>query len=504
MPFAYFPTPMHDELLYSTLARYREALHIPDSCALKERCIGQSQKIVATNLPLPYQFIREVYGEEVDAEEFFLRHTPYPYLACFESAKGRRRLRLSYGELTKRSAGSRGMRHGLVGTSPHKFLLFCPACVERDVKATGQAAWRRVHQLPGVVVCPWHREMLRISRTPTSVLTLQTCPCDPDEGQPLDIELPGEMAYRVAALSLEMLETHRPPLEHSVLAKRIRALAGMEGWEHHTRDTLMTDFAEHVIQSFGPDRRFWGKRDYRQLALRIASTWHNTEMAPTSVAPIYYVAVLASLGRTIQDLFTSPGPDKEASDETIGAAANRRRARWSSKAIAGHKDKYLAFRQANPAATRKEIWHSMVNTRNFLHNHDPGWLERMSPPKVGSRDRGEYDTTIADQVPAIATSLQAVAGPPVRVTQIVIIAELQKVHPLKKNLYGLPLTALALRTSAESVDQFMKRRLLWAIGKHVASGASWNISALRRKSRFPPSWTTAVKSLVAAIHGAAR
>lgn len=43
-------------------------------------------------------------------------------------------------------------------------LRFCPVCARADEEVIGIATWYRVHQLPGVLICPYHAEPLIVNR----------------------------------------------------------------------------------------------------------------------------------------------------------------------------------------------------------------------------------------------------------------------------------------------------------------------------------------------------
>ena len=58
-------------------------------------------------------------------------------------------------------AGDATRRPARIGVMSASFpagerMMLCPACAREDATASGIAAWRRVHQLPGVLVCPRH------------------------------------------------------------------------------------------------------------------------------------------------------------------------------------------------------------------------------------------------------------------------------------------------------------------------------------------------------------
>ncbi|MBD1825693.1 TniQ family protein [Cyanobacteria bacterium FACHB-DQ100] len=54
------------------------------------------------------------------------------------------------------------MRSGIMASTvqPPEWLRFCPLCVQEDTQNFGECYWHRLHQLPGVEVCPDHNVRL--------------------------------------------------------------------------------------------------------------------------------------------------------------------------------------------------------------------------------------------------------------------------------------------------------------------------------------------------------
>jgi len=44
--------------------------------------------------------------------------------------------------------------------STHKYLRYCAQCVKEDAEIYGEAYWHRLHQIPGIFVCPKHRTLI--------------------------------------------------------------------------------------------------------------------------------------------------------------------------------------------------------------------------------------------------------------------------------------------------------------------------------------------------------
>ncbi len=157
----FFPEPYPDELFYSVLARY----HLRSSnSSIKDtlRDLFNSDSVVATidlpshlnklcsNLPL---------GSTLTSSEMLNKHTLYPLFAPFlpeDRAQKIKEMMLSEnGNGIHMSSGV--MASGIKVT---KDLHFCPKCFDEDILRYGEPYWHRIHQVPGVFICPIHNTIL--------------------------------------------------------------------------------------------------------------------------------------------------------------------------------------------------------------------------------------------------------------------------------------------------------------------------------------------------------
>lgn len=87
----------------------------------------------------------------MDTEGMLRRHTMIPFVravvpdSTFLDSDGRRNVST---DVTPKLAARWGA------------LRYCSGCVARDRRKHGFAYWRRIHQLPGVFWCPWHKTSL--------------------------------------------------------------------------------------------------------------------------------------------------------------------------------------------------------------------------------------------------------------------------------------------------------------------------------------------------------
>ncbi|HEX7955916.1 MAG TPA: TniQ family protein, partial [Pyrinomonadaceae bacterium] len=163
----FFPDPLPDELLYSACARYHARAGYRSRESTGFDLFGETRAKVAADLPCNLDTLVATFppGHRHTADGFINRNTMLPFYSPFVPPE-----RLSV--LREDMWGDRGGAvHGRLGilTSEIKVEVFryCPACVEDDRKAFGETYWHRLHQAPGVVVCPVHKVFLESSSIQT-------------------------------------------------------------------------------------------------------------------------------------------------------------------------------------------------------------------------------------------------------------------------------------------------------------------------------------------------
>lgn len=118
---------------------------------------------VPTNLST---FLQQLpMGAEYVADEIIFKHTLFPFFAPFLPPG-----RIQHAITAMISNGGRGI-HNTIGVTASKvkapkFLRFCPQCFVEDEQTFGEAYWHRVHQIPGIAVCPLHVTPLQDSLAP--------------------------------------------------------------------------------------------------------------------------------------------------------------------------------------------------------------------------------------------------------------------------------------------------------------------------------------------------
>lgn len=163
----YFPLPYPDELIYSTIARYIRHHNLVDVYRTKPTSFrldlfGNDCK-PAVDIPVGISYlVNNTTLKNYDSEEeIVFKHTLFPYYTAFAGVKHRDDL--LDGLLGNRNWVTRWNRISIftpVCTS--NSLKFCPSCIKDDTTLRGEPYWHRIHQVPGVHICPTHETYLQI------------------------------------------------------------------------------------------------------------------------------------------------------------------------------------------------------------------------------------------------------------------------------------------------------------------------------------------------------
>jgi len=98
-------------------------------------------------------------------ERFIDNHTLLPFYSPFCPRMRVEQVREDMGG--NNPVGVHG-RLGILAIPRPNQLRFCPLCAQEDKKQFGESYWHRLHQLPGVEVCPTHAVFLENSDAPAS------------------------------------------------------------------------------------------------------------------------------------------------------------------------------------------------------------------------------------------------------------------------------------------------------------------------------------------------
>jgi len=163
----FFPVPYEDEVLYSVLARYHVRSGNISYKATMRDLFGSTSVTAVMDLPSNiHNLVNNMPLNSRYTEEYLIKnHTLFPFYTAFLPPERAERV---FESMKGENGGSIYTRTGIMASSIvlNQYFKFCPACAEEDKLQYGELYWHRVHQIPGVLVCPKHSVPLYNSQIP--------------------------------------------------------------------------------------------------------------------------------------------------------------------------------------------------------------------------------------------------------------------------------------------------------------------------------------------------
>lgn len=160
-----FPNFYEEELLYSTLARYKVRSGNISSKATIAELFGSTTVSAVVDLPSNIEsLVRNMpIGSKHSSEEIIFKNTLYPFYTAFLPPERANSV------LKSMKGNGGGGIHNQVGilASPitaNRSLKFCYECNMENNRKYGEMYWHRIHQIPGVVICSKHKTLLHDSQ----------------------------------------------------------------------------------------------------------------------------------------------------------------------------------------------------------------------------------------------------------------------------------------------------------------------------------------------------
>ena len=161
----FFTDPYPDELLYSSCARYHmKARNVSREPTVRD-LFGNHQTNVAVDFPARIGYLAaQLPVETYSLDQLLDKNTLLPLYSPFMSPQRHREIREAM-----RGNGGREV-YARLGVLTANLLLehlrFCIVCVEDDRRLYRETYWHRIHQIPGIEVCPTHAVFLSDSKVP--------------------------------------------------------------------------------------------------------------------------------------------------------------------------------------------------------------------------------------------------------------------------------------------------------------------------------------------------
>lgn len=154
----FFPSPYHDELLYSILGRYAARSGNTSEIHSITDLFGIRTSNAIVELPSRIDLLIDnmPVNSPYTSEYFIMKHTLFPCYAAFTKPERAEEII----DTMKNGNGAvpyikLGFTTGFL--SLNKYLRFCPKCIIEDEQKYGEPYWHRIHQVFGVFICPVHK-----------------------------------------------------------------------------------------------------------------------------------------------------------------------------------------------------------------------------------------------------------------------------------------------------------------------------------------------------------
>lgn len=159
------PDPYPDELFFSICARYSERKQYPSGRSVVIELFGSTNAIACVSLPshLDHFVAQMPPRSSYSADSIIDNHTLLPLFASFLPPERQNRLRQ---DMRSNSGLALHMCAGIMASRVPlpEWLRYCLQCVKADRKSFGECYWHRIHQAPGVELCPIHKIWLQNSQ----------------------------------------------------------------------------------------------------------------------------------------------------------------------------------------------------------------------------------------------------------------------------------------------------------------------------------------------------
>lgn len=302
-----------DEVVYSALARLRQRMRFLSIVAFMREISGTGSAIPAVDLPSYIEHLASVLSASppITVDQVIAQHTLLPfYLPFLSSERGNELKKIMRGRTRKDIQLVLGYKHSNLPKS--QWLRYCPRCVQEDRERWGECYWHRIHQVPGVEVCPDHAVWIQDSDTPARDLR----PCHEFRSaertvtqcvarllMPDDRGATAILAFAQSAAWLLNASSVSP--DPDALRRRYLALLAERGIATHTNRVHAHHFRHAFLQHY--PQEVLGRLEGEHGALRSGDgVLALVRRVRSSYSPIHHLLMMQFLRQTAESFFAIP------------------------------------------------------------------------------------------------------------------------------------------------------------------------------------------------------
>ncbi len=309
---SFFPDPYPDELLYSVCARYQERVQYHSSRHTIEELFGAGTQTVVVAIPNHLGRLISVLplGHHYTVDRLIDENTLLPFFSPFLEPERITLLR----ENMQGDTGKLAQMHlGFINSSIRlpEWFRFCPLCAEEDKKQLGECYWHRLHQLPGVEVCPVHKVFLANSevRTRSQRLRYELISAENAvevaRSNPLDLSNScHEALLKIAHDAIWLLTKPNLISEFSFVKGRYLYLLKRRGFANYTGIVRVSELLKAFRNYYPAD---FLKLLNCEIDERKKNNWLFALVRPSVKwvqPPLYHLLLIQFLGYTAEQFFT--------------------------------------------------------------------------------------------------------------------------------------------------------------------------------------------------------
>jgi hypothetical protein len=533
---SFFPTPYPDEVLYSVLARYHiRSANLSPKATLKD--LFDTTNVISTvDFPSRIQSLSDklshfkVYTFERLINELTLYRFYSPFLMLGKAETAYNLMR----------SGTRGIIHTKIGIMASSvktpiFLRFCPECFKSDYEKYGESYWRRLHQVPGVLVCPDHFCLLSNSNISISQLNRHSFyPANDESCTPQiqivrftekDINDLVEISREVEWLLCNKVNNGkivdwRKRYASMLIYRNLASLSGrvkqrdLEQFFKERYSFQLLKFLDSSIdfdlstnwlssitrkhrKAFHPIRhilfiKMFGcsLKDFFEETLQQNETFRNSTVIKPSTRKVFndvWKGNLKELISTKKYSLREIARRMNVTTRTINRYAQKLglETYWQKKRYENFNQKRIINTDEIKKQYRQQ-WLSLKKTHKnkgktglrklnpslymWLYRNDKDWMQKNSPQKLKPICKNERVNWEQRDLELLSKAQAACAilfskNPPVRITKSYIGKQLNQKSLVEKHLKKLPKLKDYIEMMSESVEEYQKRRIIWAISK---------------------------------------
>lgn len=438
---------------------------------------------------------------------------------------------------------SMGMVASRIGGN--NIFRYCQSCMRDDELNYGIAYWHRTHQLPGNLICTCHCEpLLEVDhywlQSYKHNLFLPTAPGIASASSPHQIRSSHvDYLTKIALASAHLLTARQQVIERAGLCGFYRDRAIAQGWVSPRGRLRVDDIRQAATRcaelipdiknfQFAATGEHWmlalvrkHRRSMHPLKHLVLLTLLQSDWASLSgFCSHFSVSKDTRPNRTPRQKHKSPSNSElmlpqnasrpkflkgEKLEEAKLALATAEPLHKVSQAqgisissvyrllqryplVAQRRQEQLReLRRRRFVDELKDTSARMTQDYMWLYRNDCDWLQRTIAARsrpvrepITTVDWSTRDKKTAQALRLHATQLYA-RTPPIRVSKSQLAKVIGEKHFIEKYIDRLPATALAVNMIAETVENFQRRRIAWAIEQVRKSGVSivaWRIIRL--------------------------